>query len=156
TRNLLQQRNAICIGVDEGRCLCLAKKPGPLGSAKREELVLQDRTADNEAILVLVEAGLRPSEEIAAILAIQRIQSRTGIQFPNLSMKLIRAGLGDQVNHATARATELGRRIVRVHNRVLKDEGHLRLNSLPGDRGIVNLLSIDQEVVGARSRSADL
>src|SRR4029434_5313533 len=31
-RNLLQQRNAICIGVDEGRCLFLAIKPGPLRS----------------------------------------------------------------------------------------------------------------------------
>ena len=76
----------------------------PFEGEKEERLVLLDRTADRPAELLAVEVVQRGAVgEIAG----QRLEP---LEVKERAVRLVRAGLGDDVDHAAGGAAELGRR----------------------------------------------
>ena len=82
--------------------MCLA---AALVVAEKERLVLEHRSAEGAAELILREVGLGTVR--AVVEEVVRIEGIVAVELESAAAKLIAAGLDLQVNDATERAAEL-------------------------------------------------
>src|ERR1700729_1196056 len=84
------------------------------------------------------------------------VQTRAAIAFVDFTMVHVRAALGDGVDDSAASPAELGRSSAGQHGDVAERIRNNGLEGLSGDVDVVDLLAVDQIVVGSRAGSVDL
>src|SRR5271156_4560540 len=92
----------------------------------------------------------------AALEAAECVQTGASIAFKDFTVVDIRAAPGDGVDDSAAGPAELGRRSAGQHGDVAERIGNKGLEGLSGDGDVIDLLTVDQIVVGSRARSVDL
>ena len=89
----------------------MAIKARQLECAKSVELIFPDGSTRRKPKLMLVVTRLRIGRIRLSLTcnAVQGVEAGTRIKFPYVTMKLICAGFGDQIDHSAARTAIFGR-----------------------------------------------
>ncbi len=84
------------------------------------------------------------------------IQTRAGIALIDFTVVQVCAALGHRVDDSTASPSKLGRGSTGQHGDVAERIGNNGLEGLSGDGDVIDLLAVEEEVVGSRAGSVDL
>src|SRR5277367_6515515 len=136
----------------------MAIEPRKLQRTEAEEFVLPDGTSGSKAILVLVIARLGIGGVWLTLTrnAIQGVETGTGVEFPHIPVILVRAGLGDQIDHRTTRTPVFCRCRISEGSYALIRIRNLDVKCLAPNADIVDVLAVHHKVVAARARSIHL
>ena len=125
--------------------------PRPLVIGKEEQLVLDHRTAECGAELVLLERHDRRGGIVEIVLGVER---RVAQEFVDTAVKLVAAGLQQDVDDRSA-APDVGPEIVGLYLEFL-DGINRGLNHLNADLLFVVIEAVEQEVVVRRGQAVGL